>query len=26
MDEVEAGLLGRPEELKGKDVLEIGAG
>lgn len=26
LDEVEAGLLGAPEELKGKDVLEIGAG
>nr|WP_265564119.1 class I SAM-dependent methyltransferase [Streptomyces hygroscopicus] len=26
LDEVEAELLGRPEDLKGKDVLEIGAG
>src|SRR3954471_20266556 len=26
LDEVEAGLLGAPEELRGMDVLEIGAG
>src|SRR5690606_7630427 len=26
LDEVEAGLLGPPEELKGRDVLELGAG
>ncbi|MEW2494404.1 methyltransferase domain-containing protein [Streptomyces nodosus] len=26
LDEIEAGLLGAPEDLKGKDVLEIGAG